>query len=133
QELSRLHRRRLAEPVKDRTRNHQRQSGRGPGARVTPWTHESSHTASEARLVELGVNFGKLAIDVSPRGGRRGQMALENILAVAYACADRILQLLQFAAAVPAGFEMRTDLRRRACGRLSVSIPEQLSVFRMAH
>ena len=65
-------------------------------------------------------------------------MALENVLSVAHALADRLLQLLELLAALPASFQMGANFSGGAGRRLAIGIAEQLFVFevnyaRLAH
>ena len=60
-------------------------------------------------------------------------MALENVLSITYALADRGLLLFDCRAAFPTGFEMFADPVRLAGRRFSVGIPQQLLVFGVAH
>src|SRR5205814_4020397 len=111
------HRRRLAEPVIQDTDSHERHGhGRPLFRTVRRRPQDPRYALAKADLSRGSVNVGKAAIDIVPRSRRRWKVALEDVLAVADALADRILQLLQLLAALPARLQMRAD-RGSVAGR----------------
>src|SRR5262249_15003879 len=118
-QLRRFDRWRLTEAVNQEAGDYNGGCGRRPLAK------RSSQTLARAALFKLSVNLVEGAVDVSPGRGWRWQMILEHALAVADTFADGLLQFFELGAALPASFEVRTDLLRAAGWSFAVRIAQQ--------
>src|SRR5262245_8937464 len=88
-------------------------------------------TVAKAHMIRR-VDFGESAVNISPRRGRRRQMAAQRF-AIANAFSGGILQFLEFEPALPALFEVIADLSGCDRSGCPVHVTEQFLAFRVTH
>src|SRR5262249_60097959 len=110
-----------------------------PSSRVMKRRPQPLQYAAGPLVQPLGlVNRIQMPVNVKPRRRRRRQARSEDHLPVAYALADRALDLVQLGAALPAGRQVVADLlslRRRqfTIGEMQKFIVTGMPQFQITH